>query len=241
MTTYGASLDYWSDGSTQPVSEHAENNVVDAMIKEDEIKEIVSLEDITFDKPPASYRFTDTHPRFLRFLLLNIIVVPILIYAAFLISGSHPPELVDEAMISSGAQAMSANNLVALVKSGNQLAYWINPVPGDTYANNSTKNGVDSISYIPAGAKTEDGSGVTTTINTYKDISVYNAELQPLAGAGEMTIPTATGVTVEYNVNTPNRMIVSFAHKPEIVVINYPSKQDVSTLLRDAENLVPIN
>jgi len=36
-------------------------------------------------------------------------------------------------------------------------------------------------------------------------------------------------------------MIVSFTKKPEIVVVQYPTTQDVTTLMRDARSLVPIN
>lgn len=240
MTTYDASLDYWSAHSTRPTQEYASNSIADEMVEVDDINEIVSLEELTFDRPSAIRRFNGSHPGFIWFLLANVLVTPLLVYAGFQIVASHPPTVLNALMISSGAQSMSAGDLVTLVKSEDKLAYWIKPVPGDTYTKNSTQDGVNSISYIPSDAKLSDLNQVNLTIKTYRNIAVYNAQLQPLSAANDTTITTATGANVQYSKASLNRMIVSFTHKPEIVVVQYPTVQNVTTLVRDAKSLVPI-
>lgn len=239
MTTYDASLDYWTERATQ-LGKTAGSAKIESDFGVDEINEIVALEDLAFNKPPSSSRFRETHPRFIWFVLANIILSPLLVYVGFQILDSHPPTVLNALMISSGSQTISAADLVTLVKSEHKLAYWVNPVAGDSYSNNSTEEGVNSISYMPAGARPKDLSQVSLTIKTYRDMAIYNEQLQPLAGPNETVITTANGTHIEFDEGLPNRMIVSFPRKPEIIVVQYPTTQNVTTLMRDAANLRPI-
>jgi len=240
MTIYDASLDYWSVGNTRSAVADATNVVVEEDFGVNAINEIVLLEELTFNKLPSSGRFRESHPGFLWFVLANIFITPLLVYAGFQIVNSHPPTVLNALMISSGSQTISAADLVTLVRSEHKLAYWISPVAGDSYSNNSTEEGVNSVSYMPSGMRPKDLSQVSLTIKTYKDIAVYNKQLQPLAGPNETVITTANGTNVEYDEGLPNRMIVSFPRKPEIVVVQYPTTQNVTILMRDAANLTPI-
>lgn len=240
MTTYDASLDYRSVGNTRSVVANATKVVAKEDFRVDELNEIVSLEELIFNKPRSASGFRQTHPRFLWFVLVNIILSPLLVYAGFQIVNSHPPMVLNALMISSGSQTISAADLVTLVKSEHKLAYWINPVAGDSYSNNSTAEGVNSISYMPSGARPKDLIQVSLTIKTYKDIAVYNEQLRPLAGPNETVITAANGTNVEYNEGLPDRMIVSFPRKPEIVVVQYPTTQNVTVFMRDAASLTLI-
>jgi len=241
MTTYDASLDYWSVGSIRPITKYATNNVVEEMFEVEIIKEIVSLEELTFKTPGFFRRFDKSHPGLLWFLLVNTLLAPILVYANFQIVPSQASTVFNALMVSSGAKTLSADNLVTLVKSNNRLTYWIKSVPGDMYSNNSTQDGVNSISYIPSNAKLSDLRQVDLTVKTYKNFAIYTSQLQPLVGPNETMVTTATGTIVEFNKGFSDRMIVSFTKKPEIVVVQYPTTQDVTTLMRDARSLVPIN
>jgi hypothetical protein len=228
MTTYDASLDYWSEDSTRPIPSHA------VIGMEDEFDEF------TADEHTYADLRRESRNRFLRFLLLNIVIWPILVYVGLQFSESHSPK-VAKTLAVSGAQSMNADQLIATVKSQGRPVFWLNRLSGDTYSENSAVSGVDIISYLPEGTKLSTPGQLDLVIETYRDSNLFNIQLHPLSGTADTTVENVGGVTVTYNPASPDHSVVTFKDRPQIVAISYPGFQSVSTLVMDAQNLAPIN
>lgn len=233
MSTYDASLDYRSTASARPVTEQPKED-------ENEFNEIYSLEEINFVAPSAFARFREGHPGFLWFLAVNIVVAPLLAYAGLQIVESHAPSVSNAIMMSSGIQSLTAAELVDYVRLGHGTAYWLDAAAGDKYTIDSSHNGVNLISYLPAGATPSGPNHATLNIKTYRDITVYNSQLRPLSSSENAQVVTPYGAIVQYNASSPNHMIVSFRDRPEIVAVDYPSVQTPTSFIQDADRLIPI-
>lgn len=228
MTTYDASLDYWSDDSVRPISLHSANDM------EEEFDEFI-VDANTYAELRRGGR-----NRFLRFVLLNILIWPIVVYVGLQFSESHSPHVLKTLAVS-GAQSMTADQLIATVKSQGRPVFWLNRLSGDTYSENSAVSGVDVITYLPEGADLKAPGQLDLIIKTYRDANIFNVQLHPLSGTADTTVENVGGVTVIYNPASPDHSVVKFKDRPQVVAITYPGFQTVSTLVMDAQNLAPIN
>lgn len=184
----------------------------------------------------------DAAPLGLRWLLsMGAILGSLLVFVGLQVADSHAPVAINEVMVSSGVQTMSATELIQTVKAENRTVYWLSSKLGDSYSNSSLTDGVDQISYRPVGSNVSDLNQFDVMVGTYKDFSTYDAQPHPLLGANSRSIDLGGGTTLTYSTASPNRAIVAFASSPEIVVLNYPAVQPVPTLINDAQNLVTIS
>lgn len=228
MTTFDASLDYWSDTSQRPAQPNLAINVDYAA------REIMSSKNVNGENSRRNARF-----RYLRFLLLNILIWPILVYVGLQLSESHSPKVLKSLAVS-GAQSMNADQLVATTKALERPVFWLNRLSGDTYAENSSISGVDVITYLPEGTNLQTPGPLDLVVKTYRDANTYNVHLHRLSGAADTTVENVGGVSVIYNPASPDHSIIKFKDRPQIVTISYPSYQTVSTLVMDAQNLEPV-
>lgn len=228
MTTFDASLDYWSDTSKRPAEPIVAVNVDYAS------REIMSSKRVNRESGRRKARFP-----FLRFLLLNIVIWPILVYVGLQLSESHSPKVLKSLAVS-GARSMNADQLVTTTKALKRPVFWLNRLSGDTYTENSAVNGVDVITYLPEGTNLQAPGQLDLVIKTYQDSNVFDVQLHPLSGTADTTVENVGGVTVIYNPASPDHSIIKFKDRPQIVAISYPSFQTVSTLVMDAQNLEPV-
>lgn len=206
----------------------------------------VTEEIVPYDEglPIEQPLYLEEEPRpfgFGRLLLMSAIVGSLVIFTGLQVADSHAPAALSETSVSSGVETMSAAELIQSIKAENRTVYWLNAKRGDSYANKSSANGIDQITYRPAGANISDLAQFDVIVGTYKDYATYDAQPHPLLGANGRTTTLTNGATVTYNSASPNQAVVQFADKSEVVVINYPAAQAVPTLINDAENLVPVN
>lgn len=188
--------------------------------------------------------YLEEEPRpfgFGRLLLMSAIVGSLVVFTGLQVADSHAPATLNETSVSSGVESMSAAELIQSVKAENRTVYWLNAKRGDSYANNSSANGIDQITYRPAGANASDLAQFDVIVGTYKDYATYDAHPHPLLGANGRTTTLTSGATVTYNSASPNQAVVQFPDKSEVVVLNYPAMQAVPALINDAENLVPVS
>lgn len=225
MTTYDASLDYWTDGATvrEKITSQAENN-----------------EFHTTEGGLTVRESSKSRNRFLKFLLLNALIWPMLAYVGYQVSVSHAPEISETAMETSGMKALTAEELAATVMDEGRPVFWLGRLSGDTYTDITTKSGVDVISYLPQGVEPTNFSQLGLVIKTYRDMKLFNTQLHPLTGPNALVIEHIGGVTVSYDPQIPDHSIVTFKDRPQVVAIHYPGFQSASTIAVDAQNLAPI-
>lgn len=225
MTTYDASLDYRMDGAKpfEKVASLAEKNYVND-----------SDSEMDFDESGKSRN------RFLKFLLLNALIWPMIAYVGYQISESHAPEISETLQTTSGIKALSAEELAATVMDEGRPVFWLGRLSGDRYTDITTKGGVDVITYLPQGVDPANLNQFGLIIKTYRDGKLFNTQLHPLLGPNSLVVEHVGGVTVSYDPQIPDHSIVTFKDRPQIVTINYPGFQNPSTIVLDAQNLTSI-
>lgn len=231
MSIYDASLDYRSAASTRPGETRAPEEI------ENGLNEIISLEEDTFSEDVIDGDRRSRRLRFLGFVLANTLFWPVVVFVGLQISASHSPQVVQDLMKTSGVQRMTADQLIATVTSQGRPVYWLNRMTGDMYSDNTSVNGIDVISYLPMDANPIHLNQLDLVVKTFKDANVYSMQLRPLAGGSGTVVENVGNVSVTYSPASPNHSVVTFKDRPQIVSIDYPSFQDVSTLVMDAQNL----
>ena len=216
MTIYDASLDYLTDSESKVVK-------------------TVAVQSETI----ASKEHTKRN-HFLRFLLINILVWPLLTFIGLQVSQSHSPAVSKSLLKTSGAQAMTAEELTAIVQAQGRPIFWLGRLSGDTYSENSTVSGVDVITYFPENATPQSQSRLDFVIRTYGNSKIFNVQLHPLSGTADKTVENVGGITVIYNPASPDHSVITFKNRPQVIAMAYPEFQKISTLIADAQNLIPI-
>lgn len=224
MTTYDASLDYWSEDSTWRASGRSQSEAGS------------EFEDYGLDEPSLRDLRRESRNHFIGFVLLNLLFWPILVYAGLLFSESHSPLATKTIAVSDG-QSITADQLISAVTARGRSVFWLNGISGDTYSENSSVSGLDVISYIPASTNLSTPRSFDLVIKTYRDTNFFNSQLHPLSGADDAAIEKVGGVTITYSPSSPDHSVVTFKDRPQVVTIDYPSFQGLSTLVADAENL----
>ena len=171
MTIYDASLDYWSDNSTRPTKASVSFDI------EEEFNEIFSPHSKTFAEHSIRSGRRQARNRFLRFVLLNALLWPIVVFIALQFANAHSPAVSKSLMTASGAQSMNADQLVAMVATQARPVFWLNRLSGDNYSENSTVSGVDVISYLPEKSNPKFANHLDLEIKTYRDTNVFNLQL----------------------------------------------------------------
>jgi hypothetical protein len=219
MTTFDASLDYQSACAVPLVKPRAK-------------------EYAAFDTREGGRK---SRSSFLRFLLLNIILWPVLVFVGLQISASHSPGAVKLLMTSTGVQSMTADQLVATVKNQGRSVFWLNPISDDTYSDTTVTSGVDMISYRPEGTVSQNVDQSDLVIKTYRDSASYDARFHHVEESALLSVETLRGIKISYNPSDLHHVVIYFNNRPQVVLIEYPNIQKVSTLINDAQNLVLIN
>jgi hypothetical protein len=198
--------------------------------------------DESFTYPPSPFLEEEAAPfSFGWLLLVGAVIGSLLVFGGVQVANSRDPATSKQIVVASGAQTMSAHELIQSVKAKGRTVYWLNARQGDSYLNNSSTSGIDHISYRPEGSNISNLNQFDVMIGTYRDYSTYLAQPHPFLGALGRTVTLSNGGTLTYNQMSPDRALVAFPDKPEIVVLNYPTTQGLSTLINDAQKLVPIN
>lgn len=217
--------------------------LIDRALREsaDAVEAIVPYDEGLPIEQPLYYEEESRAFRLDKVILITAIVGSVVAFTGLQVADSHAPATFNEVTVASGVQSMSAAELIQSIKAENRTVYWLNAKQGDSYANHTSANGMDQITYRPAGANVSDLTQFDVIVGTYKNYSTYDAQPHPLLGANGRTTTLTSGATVTYNSASPNQAVVQFPDRPEVVVLNYPAMQAVPTIINDAGNLVRIN
>ncbi len=222
MTTFDTSTDLESQWS-QDSNVRNENSEIDEF----------------YDEERSGFAgFFDAHQAALLLLLAVILLSPLLVYGGMQIDKSHPPQVLQALVSTSGVQMMTAEELTASVAAEKRTVYWMGPITGDKYVDNSAKNGIDQISYLSANVTHLDTSEFDLRVTTYGNQHLYDAQPHSPASKAEKTATNSFGTQVKYDPTNPNQAIVRFASKPQIIVIDYPTAQSEASIVDNAQILV---
>ena len=179
--------------------------------------------------------------RFLRFLILNALIWPMLAFIGLQVSEANQSTHSKMYLATSGTQTMNANQLIKVVGDQDRTVFWLKALSGDTYTDNATRSGLDVISYIPENTSPKLLDKWDLVIKTYRDQRAFRSAVHPFSGFGSTIVESLGAITVSYNTTSPNRVVVSFRDRPQIVTMRYPDFQSGTRLIRDAKSLEPIS
>jgi len=180
-------------------------------------------------------RYDKSHPHFKWFLGLDAVLSVLLVFGGLQFAASSPS--TSSLLKTCGVTPLSVAELTNYVKDENKPVYWLGPMPGNTYTINNTQPDTRLITYLPACLVPSKENNLSLTVETYNNLASYMAHMRPLTGAISERLVTAKGATVEFDKVSMNREIVTFKDRPEIVVINYPTRQTAQAMMKDADSL----
>lgn len=188
----------------------------------------------------ALSRYERSHPHFLWYLGLDAVLSTLLVFGIFQLTTSHSMLRLKATMGHSGLVTMTSIEFIEHVKKEDLDAFWLGPVPGYEYTINHQVPGVADIFYL-----SEDSDQNTKLfryqIKTYTNMQAWEAHTHPLlATSGTVTITAAKGLTIKINPASMEGEIVTFADRSEIIEIAYPIPQSRQAMIKNAENLEPV-
>ena len=183
-------------------------------------------------------RYERAHPHFFWFMGLDALISVVLVVVGFqLFSSSESSNPFEQLLERSGGFGMSADKLIDRVKADDGDAYWLGPISGMTNTVGRSVDGVEVVSYLVKGVGNQDSGQSKLTVETFESPEVYAAHVHALTGAETKMEVVEKGMTVQFDTSSLNAMTVRLTGAPEIVVVNYPTKQDQSQLLQDAAKI----
>ena len=186
-------------------------------------------------------RYNKSHPRFKWYLGIDALVSVLAVTGAlvFVTSSSNPTRGV--LIQSSGAQALSSNQLISLVKDQKFVAYWLGPISGSKYTLVASNGGGVTISYLDAGLGISNPNQHNLVIQTVSGRNDLNALISPIGQIDTARDSTVTGNTFSYNKYKLDHMNVLVRDAKRAVLVFYPSTRSAFTMQIDAEALQRIS
>lgn len=179
------------------------------------------------------------HPHFFWYLGADALLSVVLVFGGYslyveMASDSH-------SLVHVGAEAVPSEELVKHANENNVLAYWLGSFPGYEYTMNHANPDVADIFYWQKGTQKLDTKPFLYEVKTYRNQKAWDARAHTLlATANTETIAISNVVTIRINRGSMKGVIVTFAHRPEIVGIAYPKPQSLEAMIKNIESLEPI-
>lgn len=166
---------------------------------------------------------------------LDAVISILLVMVAFqLFAGSSSTNPFEKLLENSGGIGATVDKLIDRVKSDDGDAYWLGAIPRTTNSVNQSVDGVEVVSYFPGGVSPQDAAKSILTVETFEDAQAYAHHVHLLTESETEKTVVTQGMKVEYDTNALDAMTIVFATAPEIVVVNYGTKQSETKLLTDA-------
>jgi len=140
----------------------------------------------------------------------------------------------------SGAQALSASELVNLVKEQKLVAYWLGPVSGSKYTLVASGNGLVTITYLSDGAGIDNPFQNNLVIETASNGNLKGALVAPSTEIDNAKVGIVTGNTFSYDKYIMDHMTVQLKEKQRQVLVFYPQLHSALSMQTDAEALLSI-
>jgi hypothetical protein len=191
-------------------------------------------------KCKSSWRYGRSHPNFKWHLSIVALISVISVTGAMALATEGSNNTRSLLVETSGAQALTAKQLTALVVKEKLLAYWLGPVSGSKYTLIATSSGKVTVSYLSGGLGISDASQRNLVIETTGDGVTPGALLSSESEFNNATDLTVTGNTFSYDKSLVDHMTVQIKADGRHVFVGYPQTRTPLTMQTDAEALAKI-
>lgn len=183
-------------------------------------------------------RYERNHPHFFWFIGVDAILSIVLVVVGFQISSaSETSNPIEHFLEVSGGTGISVDKLIDHLRQDDGDAFWLGPISGMSSSAVHEVDGLEVVTYLPQGINVQKSITLGLTAETYESSGVYAAHVHALNVADTRTEVASGDMKIQYDTRALNSMTVRFTDKREIVVINYPTKQNLNVLLQDAARL----
>lgn len=143
-------------------------------------------------------------------------------------------------VVSSGAETLSATQLIDFIKKEGIVAYWLGPISGSKYTVVTSDVGKVTISYLSGGLGIDDANQRNLVIETVENEGSKVALLAENSEINNGIDSTVTGNTFSYSKNVLDHMSVQIKGSGRHVFVVYPQTRSAISMQTDAEALMKI-
>lgn len=180
---------------------------------------------------------SETRSRSRRWFIAFVVALSLIaVVDVFFLSGAstHRNRILAQR---SGAVALSADELVDVVRSEKLVAYWLGPISGSKYTLVASGNGVVTVTYLSGGTGIDNPFQNNLVFETVGNNNLKSALVAPSSEVDNARVKTVTGNTFSYDRYLTDHMKVQIKGNPLQVIVFYPHLRSVSSIQTDVDAL----
>ena len=180
------------------------------------------------------------HRHFKWFLGFNALLSFALVLGGFILVSERSSGIHAGQSVGSGWAAMSSTELFNHVKGSRTIAYWPGPISDDKYTHVDNFHPNLTITYWPKDSDINIGNQNTLIVETYVNSLSLLTPLGTYSDSAVARYVTTRGNTIEFNKRSMMEERVAIKDTAIIVVVHYPTKQSMSTMLENGKAVRPV-
>lgn len=189
--------------------------------------------------------------RLFVYLAVDAILTMSLVAGGIAILGSHRPAFassttlspLDKAMLEhSGAVKLSASALINHVSLPfhHGTRYWLGPKDGYSYTTTCINPGELAVTYYQPGQSVNDLTATHLKVAVYENEAYFDEHLQPISASTSHSLVNNRGDIITFDPTDSRAMKISQLSSGVVILISYPTPQNLSSLLADSQNVMPL-
>lgn len=190
--------------------------------------------DFILKEESMAFGYIRKHPRRILLMSLDAILSVSLVYAGFSYASASSHDETSLALLRVGAAAMPSSQLASHIRSEGGTAYWLGDKSGFDIATHENSEQSRSISYVEKGSDPSEVDVPEISIITYRGSIDVSRIRQFGTWLESSTTVTASGLIVEYDLNSMMGEIVAINGTSNVVYIRYSTIQTLQTLMQNA-------
>jgi len=204
-------------------------------------EKISLIHDIVVKERNFRHRYNRAHPHFKRNILVDAAISSLVVVILFGEINHVSENARNQALLKSGAIAMTTGELINHVKSEGIDAYWLGPLPGYKYTIICTNRKEIILSYVPQGVNLNSPDRYNLTIETYTN--TLNSEVPAFSNlsSDKDDFVTANGTVVSTFADRPQLARFTILGTDKYVEVQYPSNKIGFDLYKTGNRLKPIS
>jgi hypothetical protein len=185
-------------------------------------------------KESTAVRYVRKHPRRIGLMSLDAILSFALVYAGFSYASASSHNETSLALLRVGAAAMPSSQIASHIRSEGGTAYWLGGKSGFNIATYENSEQSRSIAYVEKGSDPSELDIPEISITTYRGSIDMSRIRQFGTWLESSTTVTASGLIVEYDLNSMMGEIIAMKGTSNVVYIRYSTIQSLQTLMQNA-------
>lgn len=190
--------------------------------------------DFILKEESMAFGYIRKHPRRIFLMSLDAILSVSLVHAGFSYASVSSNTESSLALLRAGAVTMPSSQLASHIRSEGGTAYWLGDKSGFNIATHESSEQSRSISYVEKVSDPGELDIPKISITTYRGSIDMSRIRQFGTWLKSSTNVTASGLIVEYDLNSMMGEIVVINGTSDVVYIRYSTIQSLETLMQNA-------